>query len=106
MQNKTNSENRHLVFLIFKKEQENDQTNDWFDNVFGIKTKYHRLRRFLVLANGDDVMAKEKTPRLFNWASKHNRDTTNRKSFGKFKRQKNRKIEPKKPKQKNCVSYR
>ena len=66
IQNKTNSENRHLVFLIFKKEQENDgvgdistlfqrhcQTNDlnhWFDNVFGIKTKYHRLRRFLVLS--------------------------------------------------------
>ena len=24
IQNKTNSENRHLVFLIFKKEQEND----------------------------------------------------------------------------------
>ena len=27
-QNKTNSENRHLVFLIFKKEQENDRVGD------------------------------------------------------------------------------
>ena len=28
IQNKTNSENRHLVFLIFKKEQENDEVGD------------------------------------------------------------------------------
>ena len=28
IQNKTNSENRHLVFLIFKKEQENDGVGD------------------------------------------------------------------------------
>ena len=28
VQNKTNSENRHLVFLIFKKEQENDGVGD------------------------------------------------------------------------------
>ena len=27
-QNKTNSENRHLVFLIFKKKQENDGVGD------------------------------------------------------------------------------
>ena len=38
--NKTNSENRHLVFLIFKKKQENDEVGDQ-TNVFGIKTKYH-----------------------------------------------------------------
>ena len=28
IQNKTNSENRHLVFLILKKEQENDGVGD------------------------------------------------------------------------------
>ena len=28
IKNKTNSENRHLVFLIFKKEQENDGVGD------------------------------------------------------------------------------
>ena len=28
IQNKANSENRHLVFLIFKKEQENDGVGD------------------------------------------------------------------------------
>ena len=28
IQNKTNSENRHLEFLIFKKEQENDGVGD------------------------------------------------------------------------------
>ena len=28
IQNKTNSENRHLVFLVFKKEQENDGVGD------------------------------------------------------------------------------
>ena len=28
IQNKTNSESRHLVFLIFKKEQENDGVSD------------------------------------------------------------------------------
>ena len=28
VQNKTNSENRHLVFLIFKKKQENDGVGD------------------------------------------------------------------------------
>ena len=56
IQNKTNSENRHLVFLIFMKKHENDgvgdisslfqrhcQTNHWFDNVFGIKTKNKSL---------------------------------------------------------------
>ena len=63
--NKTNSENRRLVFVTFKKKKDKKRTesvilrlyskdivrpmsNHWFDNVFGIKTKYHRLRRFLV----------------------------------------------------------
>ena len=62
VQNKTNSENGHLVFSIFKKKQENNGVGDilslfqrhcqsnWFDNVFGIKTKYHRLRCFLVVS--------------------------------------------------------
>ena len=59
LQNKTNSENGHLVFSIFKKKQENNgvgdisslcqrhcQTND----LYGIKTKYYRLRCFLVFS--------------------------------------------------------
>ena len=56
------NENGHLVFLIFKKKQENNGVDNisstfhemeyhWFDNVFGIKTKYHRLRCFLVFSS-------------------------------------------------------
>ena len=49
LQNRANSENRHLVFLIFKKKQEKVFRLYSKDIVFGIKTKYHRrLRRFLV----------------------------------------------------------
>ena len=42
-QDKKNSENGHLVFSTFN-------YFHWFDNVFGIKTEYHRLRCFLVFS--------------------------------------------------------
>ena len=51
IQNKTNSKNRHLVFSTFvKKKNKKNRESVLFrlDNVFGTKTKYHRLRCFLV----------------------------------------------------------